>query len=271
MTRFRDKRRPTDADLIAFLDGELSPSDRAWVAHSVMDDPELQHRMVLLTEGNRPFAEAFEPLLTQAPKDRLEDWLAEMPASQPANTQWWKGAMAIAAGILLFVAGIGVDRLLHVPAGIGLQPTSSASQSAKAEDLRQAIAEYLSLYTSETLASVPDDMNLREKELSVVGGKMRLALSAQRIALQNLSIKRAQVYEYEGRPLGCIAYLHPSDGPVALCIATHGHDTAPQAEQRQGLNVVHWSRGGHGFMLIGKAPVEKLREYAQDLSGRLAG
>jgi anti-sigma factor RsiW len=274
MTLLHNIGRPSDADLVAFLDSELPSSVHRRVSHWIATDHKVQQRLILLAGGSRPFKDAYDSLLAQAPKERLETWLTGLPAAKangPSTPHWWKSAGAIAAGILLFFVGIAADRLLPTSNGPPPPPTHIENQSHNADDWRQAVAEYLTLYTTETLAGIPDDANLRDKELTLVGGKMRLALSARLIALQNLSLKRAQIFEYDGKPLGHIAYLDPNDGPIALCIVGNGPDSGPQVEQREGFNVVHWSRGGHGFMLIGKTPVSRLQEFAADLSGRLAG
>jgi len=273
MSTLHSNEHPTDATLVAYLDGALSPSEHIRVAHSIASDHELQQRIVLLTAGNRPFRGAFEPLLAEAPAAKLQAMLARLPAAQPHRTsrfgapRWWNGAAAIVAAILIFLAGLGTDRLLLQG---GSEMHSAGSQNEE-DDWRQAVAQYLSLYTAETLASIPDDMSQRERELSIVGGKMRLALSVQRIALENALLKRAQVFEYDGKPLGQIAYLDPHDGPMALCFIQNGADSAPRVEQREGFNVVYWSQAGHTFMLIGKTSVARLQEFASTLSMRLTG
>jgi anti-sigma factor RsiW len=277
MTGPLDAEHPSDTILVAYLDGALPPTEHMHVARLIAEDSGLQERLVLLSSGNRPFREAFEPLLAQAPKDRLEAMLAALPAepSKAAEasgaSSWWKGATAIAAAILIFFAGLAAGRLLPLPNGEVPEAIHEAIHADGESDWRQAVAEYLSLYTTETLVGIPDDMNQRERELAVVSSKMRLPLSVGRIALPNVTPKRAQIFEYDGKPLGQIAYLDPESGPMALCIVMDDSDVAPQVEQREGFNVVYWSSSGHGFMLIGKAPVPRLQEFAKDLSGRLAG
>jgi hypothetical protein len=138
------------------------------------------------------------------------------------------------------------------------------------EEWRQAVAEYLTLYTAETLASIPDNAAAREQEIAAVGTKMGVALSLDRISVPDLLFKRAQLLEYDHKPLGQLAYLDPASGPVALCLIMDDvPDASPRTEQRQGFNIVYWSRGRRSFMLIGRMPVERLQKLAGDLSGRL--
>jgi anti-sigma factor RsiW len=280
MTDKPDNRNLDDPVLVAYLDGELAPEARARIAHRLASDHDLQQRLILLSRGGRPFREAFEPLLDQAPRARLEAMLAGLPGrnlpSAPAirPVRRWSGLKALAASVALFLAGLGVGWFIPM-----LSPSvreQAALENAAIErgspddEWRQAVSEYLSLYTTETLASIPDNAAVREQELSSIGAKTGLVLSPQKIALPELSFKRAQLLQYDGRRLGQIAYLDPESGPVALCfIASSGPDSKPQVEQRQGSNVVYWSRGGYSFMLIGPTPSSRLQRFASELFLRL--
>lgn len=273
-----DPGHVSDEQLVAYLDGELSLQEHARLAQTIAVTPELQRRLLLLSGGNRPFRQAFEPLLGQAPAAKLEAMLSHLravPAPRAGRVPWWRTAGAVAAAIMLFATGLAADRLL---------PTLTFSlrdliffenpedQARDDDDWRQAVAEYLTLYSSDTLASIPDDDNLRERELEILRTRLALNLSPQRVALPGLLFKRAQLFEYEGKSLGQVAYLDPAYGPVALCmIAGSGSDAPPRVEQRQGFNVVYWTQAGHDFMLIGRTPDPRLQDFAKDLSGRLSG
>ncbi|MET0743167.1 MAG: anti-sigma factor, partial [Microvirga sp.] len=133
---------------------------------------------------------------------------------------------------------------------------------------------YLTLYTPETLAGIPDDADLRRRELAGVAGRLGLALAPEAVALPGLPLKRAQIFAYDERPLGQVAYLDPSSGPLALCITTGagpgaGAGPALREERREGFNIVFWDTGRHRLMLIGRAPFERLRSLASLLASRL--
>jgi hypothetical protein len=140
------------------------------------------------------------------------------------------------------------------------------------DDWREAVAQYLTLYTTETLASVPDDGALRRRELTTVADRLHIALTPEVLALPDLPLKRAQIFAYDDRPLGQIGYLDPASGPMALCITPGtgaGPDPTLREERRQGFNVVFWATAEHRLMLIGRAPFERLRALASTLAGRL--
>ena len=130
--------------------------------------------------------------------------------------------------------------------------------------------EYLSLYTTETLASIPEDAAPKERELAVVGTRLGITLPLADVSLPGLALKRAQLLQYDGKPLGQIAYLDPRDGALALCIyANDLPDIAQETEQRAGMNIVHWSSRGRAFMLVGHTAMPQLQKFALLLSQRL--
>ncbi len=271
---------PTDAELVAHMDGELAAEKIEWMEGWLARDTELRARYALLARGGRPFREAFDLLLVAAPQAGLEAKLEELPAQTPARKVLGMGAPPsqgafppawrrwglIAAGVLLFLSGAVVQR--ELPA---LREATGIGVGEEAEiEWREAAAEYVSLYTAETLSGIPDDTAPRERELAVVGARLGVALSPSKVSLPGLALKRAQLLQYDGKPLGQIAYLDPKDGALVLCIYVGtDEDKAPATEQRVGLNIVHWSSRGRAFMLIGRMPTPRLQDLASLLSRQL--
>jgi len=274
VTAPRETDRVSDEWLVAYLDGELPPDQHAAIARRIAGDAELQRRLLVLSGGNRPFKQAFAPLLAQAPEERMEAMFSRLSASQRVTkASPWRVVRAIAAAIVLFAAGLTADRLIP-DLSESLEAFIPGTQRAQDDDddWRQAVAEYLTLYSADTLSSIPDDDAMRQRELETLRSRLAINLSLQQLATSNLSFKRAQLFEYEGKPLGQIAYLDPDSGPVALClIKSEGSNASPQVEQRQGFNIVYWTQSGHDFMVIGRMPVSRLQDLAAELSGRLAG
>jgi anti-sigma factor RsiW len=282
--------RPSDADLVAHLDGKLAADRLAWMQGWLARDAELRARLGLLESGGKRFKEAFGALLEAAPQQRLESMLKDVLAqarisqARPSaeiikpsfrrgklpgaglGSRAWPRLGLIAAGLLLFLAGALMEaELPTLIAKFGLRTTEQAE-----DDWRQAAAQYVSLYTPETLSNIADDPAPRERELAALSKKLGLALPLASISLPGISLKRVQLLQYDGKPLGQIAYLDPHDGAVALCIYDGGStDSQPASEQRAGLNVVHWSVRGRAFMLVGHLPASRLQEFASLLTRQM--
>ena len=266
MTQDKPRLAPSDAELVAYLDGELSPSDSVRIGQQIAADRQLGERLDLLIKGVRPFGDAFGPLLREAPTERLEEMLSTIVDKDTGTrrrfpqvlSRHWAGAVAAAIGLM--VAGAALDRL-SVAAG-GRAVTSATAAGDASDDWRRAVAQYLSFYTRDTLATVPAAGEMQMETLTALGARLGLDLTTAPVDLPGLTLMRAEIFEYDGRPLGFLAYLDPQSGPMALCMVAGSHDDALAVEHFNGLNAVHWSADNHDFMLIGRAGVDRLRSLA---------
>jgi anti-sigma factor RsiW len=259
-----------DAQLVALIDGELDKAARYALEARLTADPDLRERLARLISGGRPFASAFRALLDDAPVERLRSSLAKsVDVHEQRQTPVRRYGMstrrlAAAAAIVLFCTGL-------VTGWYGARwptrfPEMATSASDREEDWRQAVAEYMTLYTAETFASEPAS---QEQQLAALGVKIELALTPQRVALGNLQFKGAQIFAFRGSPLGQLGYVDPSTGPVLFCIIRNSEsDAAMKAQQLGGFAVASWARGGRGYMLIGKLPTDQTAELAQSLQKR---
>lgn len=105
--------------------------------------------------------------------------------------------------------------------------------------------------------------------LAAVGSAIGSHLTPADVDLPGLSLRRAQLLQYDDRPLAQITYLDPEHGPVALCIIADGAaNQSPRVEERGGFNIVFWSSDRRSYMLIGKTPVDRLQRLAAGFISR---
>ncbi len=262
-----DNGRSEDAILVAYLDGELDSEERARLEARLADDAALKARLDELSRSDRRFAEAFDGLLAAAPVERLNAMLDGVAGAKAAGpSRRGRGLAAIAAALALFVAG----GLVGYVASQATRQAPTETAQAPPPGWRQVVAEYLVLTTADTLAIVPESPAVLSDELAAIGERLALDLSPDRLALPHVYLKRAQLFEFRGMPLAQIGYLSRDDGPVAFCIIANGQPDAGVAfEQREGSNIVFWTRDGRGYMLVGKAPREKLEALAADLAAHV--
>ncbi|MBX4967377.1 anti-sigma factor family protein [Rhizobium binae] len=258
---------PSDEDLTAFIDGELTAEEAARIEAIVKQDASVAERLEFLARASLPFEQAFAPLLQEAPHEKLEAMLAAIPAhkgarsaSAPAATRRrFLGALAAS-----LVAGITIDRTV-----IGIGRGFSAKDESS--EWRAVVADYISLYTAETLAGPVPGRQDQAAQLASLDEKLGLSLSAEAVSLPGVDFKRALLLQYDGKPLAQIAYLDPETGPMALCIVkSDAGPKAPDLENRKGMNVVYWSSGTHAFMLIGHAAAHKMTAIADGVRERSA-
>ncbi len=266
MSEVNKGQMPTDEQLTAFIDGELDAADSEWIERLIAGDERVAERFDFLSRSALPFGEAFEPLLAEAPAAKLDAMLAAIPSAKENSKARLAGIgrrgllAAIAAS---FIAAIAVDRAVI---GIGHR----LSKPDEDTEWRAVVAEYLSLYTADTLSAPAGDAAQQAAQLNDVGARLGLPLKPEAIAMPGVEFKRAQILNYDSRPLAQIAYLDPESGPMALCIvqSTKGA-AAPDMENRRGMNVVYWSSPTHAFMLIGHAPIDRMQQLAADVRAHL--
>lgn len=249
-----------DGLIVAYLDGALDERERAAFEARLASDADLDARVAVLRGGARPFAQAYDALLAAAPAERMQAMLAGVMARPaPGRPPFLRRVVAIAAAVVIFALGA-------VAGGAWI-----ATRPAEPPGWRQVVAEYFVLVTPETLAVISDDPAAMSAELQTIGTKLSLNLTSANLALPDAELKRAQLFEFRGRPLVQLAYLVDAGEPMALCIIANGRPDADIAfEEREGSNVVFWTHGGRGYMLIGKASRPVLEAYAGDIAGRLS-
>ena len=266
-----------DAWLVAHLDGALDEPQTIELRLALAASPELGQRLALLQRGSRDFKRAFEPLLEVAPDDKMQAMLSNAIAQtapqqneqspvenvvplRAAPKSMWQGfaGMAAAAGIAVAVFSGGVYT--------GWQTGETPVVQKTPIGWRQAAAQYISLYSIQTLAGYPTDPALQSEGLQRISTALDFDLTRDKARIDNLSFKGSQLLQLKGKPLVQIAYLHKGETPVALCIIKSGKPSyAQKTEQRLGLNIVHWIEGGRGYMLIGKVPQKELQKLAAPL------
>ncbi|MCB8876997.1 anti-sigma factor family protein [Acidisoma silvae] len=261
---------PTDMELVAYIDGELSQDDRVRVELAMAADEGVAVRLAALSGATFGIRKAFTPLLSEAPVDRMLASLGDIATKSEQTHARTAGKATtfgrrglIAAGLALVVLGGVGDHLAFAP-----RPAPDATGSGHWRDI---VASYVRLYTPETFANVSDDIALQTRQLQAVGNAMSLRLDPQAIAYAGLQFKQAQLLHYDRTPIAELNYLDPRYGPMSLCIMpSTAAPSAPEAETRRGLNVSYWNDGHRAFMVIGLQPPSYLAKVAQRFGTTLA-
>jgi anti-sigma factor RsiW len=259
---------PDDTDLVALIDGELEDATRKALEARLASDPELRARFERLAAGGLPFDSAFQTALNEAPIARMQARLDALGAGPEVATRWPARIRRIgvaAAAVALILLGWAIGR--YTPLGPHLEPASvAAAPEQDPEDWRQAVADYMSLYSAETLAAVPSG---GEATLPLLSDRLGVPLNAASVALPKLTFKRAQMLAYDGAPLGQVAYLDEADRPAAFCIIRNGAADAPVTTGEDGgLALASWARGGRGYVVIGRFSPERAAALANTLALR---
>ena len=247
---------------MAWLDGEMRAEDAQAFESELKRSEGLSARTAELMKSNQPFAEAFAPMLHDAPLDRmaprLEYLLANTPPAAPAAPAQVSRRALIAASVSFLLLGSGVGFLARPVA---------PEELGESERIRELEAQYMSLYSSETLADVDSSPLVLARSLDRTARDLDLHLTAAQLTLPEASLKSVRMLRYDDALITQIAWNHHSYGPMALCISREesAHQSELAHEKRHGMNLVWWHHSGYQYVLIGRNPAGQLKRAAQAL------
>ena len=245
-----------DELLVAYLDNQLEPRQRQLLEQRLIDEPALAERLSLLARSSLPFKQAFAPLLDEAPVQRLR---AAAPLTAPVPQRGVSRRSLIAAAVGFLALGIAGDR-------------AYLQLNQPEDNWRGLVAQYMALYTPETLADIDDTAAQLAHQLQQTGDRLGIALSLPKLMLSGAELKNARVLAYDDRRIAQLTWLDAQFGALALCIVQQpGKPQSTQSERRRGMNVVYWADGRHGFMLIGHNPAPEMAALAERLQRSLTG
>jgi anti-sigma factor RsiW len=250
-----------DTTLVALIDNELEGDAKARLLARLAEDELIRKRCAALREAGRSIAIALHALLQQAPLPRLRACLPpEAPRRAPSGRFAGIGARELVAGIAACLLAAGAGAWI----ALSLAPLEGK------KDWRSAVEEYTNLYTNETFSPLHPDAPLEARELSAVGARVGANLTPEGVALPGLRFTVAFMLAYKGSPLAAIADVDAEGSPVMFCIiANEAPDVPMRSEQRGELSLASWSRGGRGYLVIGRIPEERAVALAETLEKRI--
>lgn len=246
-----------DEAIVAWLDGEMRADEALAFENELKRSEALSARTAELMKSNQPFAEAFAPMLDDAPLERMAPCLAHLLATTPSAPQVSRRAL-IAASVSFLLVGSSI--------GFLARPAIKAEQG-ESEKIRELEAQYMSLYSAETLADVDSSPPVLQQSLARTARDLDLHFTPAQLTLPEATLKSVRMLRYDDALITQIAWNHSSYGPMALCISREDHQqtTDLAQEKRQGMNVVWWHKAGYQYVLIGRNPAQQLKKTAQAL------
>ena len=251
-----------DEAIVAWIDGEMCHADAQKFEEELRRDERLSGRTAELMKSNADYPGAFAAMLDDAPLEKMQARLAELPDPKPATPAGVSRRALIAASVSFLVVGSGV--------GYGLRPVFALSdENAHIRDLE---AQYMSLYSVETLLDMDSAPHVLQRGLERAAQDIGLQLQASQLILHGAELKMVRILRYETTSIAQIAWINADYGPMALCISpTEQTTTAAQQEQRHDMNLVWWQKAGYQFVLIGRNPLPQLRGSAEQLQSLISG
>jgi len=254
---------PFDDDaIVAWLDGEMDHADAHAFEQQLNSDEQLAARTAELMKSNQDYPRAFAPLLDEAPSARMQEKLDTYLGEQSTKRAGVSRRALIAASLSFLTIGSALGYLVR----------PSDEMRDENGHIRDLEAQYMSLYSAETLLDLDSSPPVIEKGLTRAAQDIGLNVSEQQLVLQSAELKMVRILRYDSTSIAQIAWIHADYGPMALCISPleQGSRTDITRETRHGMNVAWWNNRGYQFVLIGRNPASQLHENARQLHSALS-
>ena len=260
-----------DIRLLAYVDNELAPAERAEVEAAVAASPALADVVASLRASRLPYRETFAsqvlPPVPESLSANLDALLRthaqrQQAGAKPANEipqtnapvandvpiessmatnapgrrlrPWWLAA-AFAAGVAVTAVTMPLLPGVLQKAGIGAPVLTSATtpppKSPQGVTWVRAAAEYQQLYARDTVASVNVDASDTARTVADIQRDDQLDIQVPDLKAQGLTFKRVQRLRWQDRALVQMVYLPEKGDPIALCVVKDPRPDQGVAEQ----------------------------------------
>ncbi|MFM0323214.1 anti-sigma factor family protein [Caballeronia glebae] len=254
-----------DSLLMSYVDGELSPEQRAEIEAAIAHSDELAARAAALQASVLPYRAAYDrqtvPPVPESLTRRIEELVSvSAPQSRKASRggrlfsrQWAAAAFvagAICSGVLTGYLG-GFN-----PLNRGVDPWV------------QSVADYQVLYGRDTVSNLREDKVSTEQVLADIHQRDGMPIDVPDLRQVGLKFKRVQRLNYHDRPLIQMVYLPERGDPVALCVIEENEGDAPvRAGQVGEMKTVTWRANRLAYVLLAKAPSLDLQAVGNSIAG----
>ena len=238
----------SEADLHAYLDGELAASERALVESRVAADPELAQRLAAYSRLNEALRAQFDPVLDEPVPERL----VTKPL-KPARP--W---MRYAAAILWFVVGGAAGWQLH-----GGMQSREERAAAPAWAKRAAVAHVV--YAPEVRHPVEVGADQEPHLVAWLSKRLGTPLRIPQLGGIGYALVGGRLLPGDQGPAAQFMYQDPQGQRLTLYVRSnrdHNSETAFRFAQDGNVRVFYWIDRGLGLALSGEIEKEELLRVA---------
>jgi len=269
----RTEPRLDDTTLMAYADGALDAAAAARVAAAALARPEIRRRVAAFRTTATLARAAYASVVDEDVPERLVAAVRAAPASGNVAALRAKPAAAARSRSRPIGWAVAASVALVMALGAGgvftgsIEPRIGGLELASTDRWLENVAGFYNLAEA-TQASegrllvdfAADDVPELGKWF---GAKLNRNLAIPDLTQQGFALQGGRMIIVGGKPAAQLLYRNDANDTVGLVIAfSERREQEPRADARQGVNVVHWHRGGYAYAFAGRIDGQRLRALA---------
>lgn len=250
----------TDADLHAYIDGELPPDRRAEIETYLTAHPEAAARLQAYEEDKRALRTLFNPLLAQPLPDSLQALVdAPMPPHRHAVSWLSRWSLQrVAAGLVMAVMGGAVGWTAHG------RYQQSETYAVRTNLPRQAAIAHV-VYSPDVRRPVEIGAEQEEQLITWLSKRLGTKVHPPRLGRLGYELIGGRLLPGTSGPVAQFMYHDVSGQRLTLYVSAEirgNQDTAFRFAQEGPVNVFYWIDGNFGYALSAGLPKGELSRIA---------
>jgi len=242
--------RVTDAELNAYVDGELNEADRLAVEEWLQSHPEDRTRVEAYSRQNADLRNLFSPIGEEPVPDDMQAIVLKQNTPTP-NRGW----MQIAAAVVLMLVSGAVGWGMR---GFQDQPLMPVLPSY----VERAVGAHV-VYASEVLHPVEVEAKQESHLVAWLSKRLGSPLKAPQLGSVGYNLVGGRLLEEEGKPAAQFMYEDGSGRRLTVYVKAYdGKDTAFKYFTDDGLSAFYWIDAPFAYALTGDLPKADLMNVA---------
>ena len=245
----------TEAELHAFVDGQLTPERHREIELALEQRPEEAQRVQSYRDQKRELRALFDPVLDEALPQRVLD------AARP-RTPWYAQR---------WVAGVSIA-LISGAAGWGLHSAlrPGASPSAMSAGFAQRAAVAHAVYSPEVRRPVEVDAAHEDQLVTWLSKRMGAPMKPPHLQALGYALEGGRLLPGGQGPVAQFMYRDAAGHRLTLYVSNEIGETAFRFAQEGPINVFYWVDGRFGYAISAEADRALLTQVANEVYRQLS-
>tara|TARA_Y100001936_G_scaffold252501_1_gene312407 strand:+ start:15373 stop:16149 length:777 start_codon:yes stop_codon:yes gene_type:complete len=255
-----DMKKFGDAELNAFLDGELDADSQEILLTWLAENPNAEKRLQALREDRDRLKELHNDFLSESVPERFTQLIARAPVKNPTSSSWMRAAAAI---VLLTAGAVG--------GWVAKERVSPQQIAANTGFVNQAVSAHV-VFTKERRHAV--EAKAEEKHLvRWLSKRVGRTLNPPNLNAAGYKLVGGRLVADNGKPAAQFMFQTTDRKRLTLYVrsAANEKETSFRIVEDRGVSAFYWIEKPYAYALIGKVDRQKLVALGEIVHGHLQG